>query len=229
MKKFVTYLRVSTKKQGVSGLGLEAQKATIENYLKIHEGTSIATFTDIISGKKDKRPQLSKAIEKAKQQDATIIVAKLDRISRNVSFCFALMENKVKFQCADIPDLNTLTLGFYATIAQWERERISQRTKDALRAKMKTGWKAGSKGAKNLTFSGRLRGTNERVRGALEDKNNRQVRAFIKHLLDKGKSVKYICNELNSLGYKTATEKNFTIQSVYYHIKKIKASNEKIS
>lgn len=221
MKKYISYLRVSTKKQGVSGLGIEAQRETIERFVGSTGGVIIEEFTDIESGKKDKRPELMKAIRLAKTDGATIIVAKLDRISRNVSFFFQMRDAKVDFQAADIPELNTLTLGIFATIAQYERELISKRTKDALRAKMAQGWKAGQKGKRNLTSEGRAKAAKIKTEESKEDTGNRQVRDIIKGLINKGYSVNFMVNHLNNLEYKTATGLPFEKSHVYWHIKKM--------
>ncbi|PLK42075.1 recombinase family protein [Emticicia sp. TH156] len=148
MKQYIAYYRVSTKKQGASGLGLEAQKFTASNFLK--EGDRIVKeFIEIESGKSNQRVQLDEAIKYARNNKLTLLVAKLDRLSRNVSFIFTLRDSGVDFVCADIPDANTLTIGIFATIAQHEREIISRRTKDALKAKKAKGYKLGS--PQNLT------------------------------------------------------------------------------
>ena len=130
---YVAYYRVSTKRQGESGLGLEAQKQAVNLYAKTN-GCILKEFTEVESGKKDNRPQLDMAIKECKQRNATLLIAKLDRLSRNVSFLFTLKQS-INFVCLDLPDLNTLTLGIFATMAQHERGLISKRTKSALQIK----------------------------------------------------------------------------------------------
>jgi DNA invertase Pin-like site-specific DNA recombinase len=115
--KFVSYYRVSTQKQGRSGLGLEAQKSAVEAYLLQHHGVALASFTEVESGKSNVRPQLKAALLRCRQTRATLLVAKLDRLSRNAAFLLNLRESDVKFQALDIPEANTLTLGILASLA----------------------------------------------------------------------------------------------------------------
>jgi DNA invertase Pin-like site-specific DNA recombinase len=142
--KFVTYYRVSTQKQGHSGLGIEAQKAAVKEYLNAHGGVALASFTEVESGKINTRPQLEAALLRCRQAHATLLVAKLDRLSRNAAFLFNLRDSGVKFQALDIPEANTLTLGVMAVLAQYEREIISGRTKAALAARRARGLPLGT-------------------------------------------------------------------------------------
>ena len=109
---YVAYYRVSTKKQGESGLGLDAQRSAVAGFVK---GAIIAEFTEVESGKKNQREQLRLAIGRAKKEGAVLVIAKLDRLSRNASFIFTLRDSGVNFQCVDMPDANTLTIGIFAT------------------------------------------------------------------------------------------------------------------
>jgi DNA invertase Pin-like site-specific DNA recombinase len=129
---FITYFRVSTAKQGESGLGIEAQMEAV-NRITI-TGTVIDSFTEIESGKNNKRIKLNQAIEKCKEHNATLIVAKLDRLSRNVHFISSLMESKVKFICADAPEMDVFTIHIFAAMAERERRLISERTKAGLQS-----------------------------------------------------------------------------------------------
>ena len=142
--KYVAYLRVSTQKQGFSGLGLEAQKEIIQNHLR--EITPIAEYTEIESGRKtDKgRPQLRKALEHCRKEGATLIVAKLDRLARNVSFLSRLLENDVEIVFCDFPQANKMVLHILAAISQNEAELIATRTRQALAAKKARGSKLGN-------------------------------------------------------------------------------------
>lgn len=142
--KIISYLRVSTTKQGQSGLGLEAQRTAIEGYANSRHANVIKTFTEIESGKNNQRPELAKAIHLAKVTGATLVIAKLDRLSRNASFLLALRDSGVRFIAADLPDANELTVGIMALVAQQEREAISKRTKEALQAAKKRGAKLGN-------------------------------------------------------------------------------------
>jgi DNA invertase Pin-like site-specific DNA recombinase len=140
----VTYYRVSTQKQGRSGLGLEAQKSAAMEFIRTQGGVELASFTEIESGKINDRPKLEAALLRCRQAHATLLVAKLDRLSRNAAFLFNLRDSGVKFQALDIPEANTLTLGVMAVLAQHEREIISARTRAALAARRARGLPLGT-------------------------------------------------------------------------------------
>lgn len=142
--KYVAYFRVSTERQGRSGLGLEAQQAAVQQYLEANHGALVATFTEVESGKVNDRPQLQAALVRCRQTRATLVVAKLDRLSRDAGFLLTLRNGDVKFQALDIPEANTLTIGVMAVLAQHEREIISQRTKAALAARRARGLPLGT-------------------------------------------------------------------------------------
>ena len=137
--RYVAYLRVSTERQGRSGLGLEAQRQAIADFCGGQ--LPVAEFVEIESGKRDKRPQLTKALHRARVTGATLVIAKLDRLSRNASFITALQESKVKFVACDMPEANELIVGVMAMITQHERKMISERTKAALAAAKRRGQK----------------------------------------------------------------------------------------
>lgn len=142
--KYVAYYRVSTEKQGRSGLGLEAQREAVRSYLNGGSWELIAEFTEVESGKRHvNRPQLQEALELCKLTGATLIVAKLDRLSRDAAFLLTLQNAGARFVCADMPDANSLTVGIMALVAQQEREAISSRTKAALAAAKARGVKLG--------------------------------------------------------------------------------------
>ena len=133
--KFVAYYRVSTTGQGESGLGLDAQRVAVQAYLATSPDAELVTeFTEIESGKKKNRPELTSAIQICKRQKATLIIAKLDRLARNVHFISGLMESSVNFVACDNPHANRLMVHMLAAFAEHEREMISQRTKDGLLA-----------------------------------------------------------------------------------------------
>jgi len=142
--KIVSYLRVSTRQQGVSGLGLAAQRVAIEAHAVHRHATVIHTFTEIESGKVNARPELTKALHLAKVTGATLVIAKLDRLSRNAAFLLALRDSGVRFLAADMPDANDLTVGIMALVAQQEREAISRRTTEALAAAKAGGVRLGN-------------------------------------------------------------------------------------
>lgn len=132
--KAVAYYRVSTTAQGRSGLGLEAQKAAVCDLAQQRRLTLLAEFTEVESGKRNDRPVLAQALHHARITNAMLVIAKLDRLSRNAAFLLTLRDSGVRFLAADVPDANDLTIGVLAVIAQAEREAISRRTKEALAA-----------------------------------------------------------------------------------------------
>ena len=132
--KFVAYFRVSTDKQGKSGLGLAAQRKAVLEYLNGGTWSLVGEFTEIESGKRNERPELEKALAVCKRHKAKLVIAKLDRLSRNLAFIATLMDSGVEFVAVDNPHANKLTVHILAAVAQHEREMIAQRTKDALQA-----------------------------------------------------------------------------------------------
>ncbi len=132
---FVAYLRVSTAKQGRSGLGIEAQRETVRRFVADRSGRIVAPeFVEIETGKRNDRPELERAMRRCRATGATLIVAKLDRLSRNAAFLMTLRDSGIAFVAADLPEANTMTVGVMAVVAQYEREAISSRTKAALAA-----------------------------------------------------------------------------------------------
>ncbi|WP_183906667.1 recombinase family protein [Rufibacter immobilis] len=207
MKNFIAYYRVSTKKQGRSGLGLEAQVEIVKQHIAT-SGQVVAEYTEVESGKKNNRQGLKQALQHCQTSGATLIIAKLDRLSRDVEFIFSLKNSRVDFICCDIPDCNTLTLGIFATMAQYERERISQRITDALKAKKARGevWNTSN------TFTDEARA---KAYQAISD-NARQA-DYINNVLDtillmreKGSSYRDIAAHLNMRGRTTRNGKPFT-------------------
>jgi len=219
MTKYVAYYRVSTTEQGNSGLGIEAQKETVKQFTKNCTDCIIAEFTEIASGKSDTRIELLKAIEYAKKNDAELLIAKLDRLSRNAAFIFTLRDTKVKFVCCDLPDANTLTIGIFATMAQHERELISSRTKAALQAKKARGVKLGNpqgfNGIQKAIATRRTKATNN-----LNSEPTRKVKDRIKEVIElstyrkESVSLSLIANKLNDAHLTTTRNKVFTPQNL---------------
>ena len=141
---FVSYLRVSTAAQGASGLGLEAQREAIDRHVRAAGGKLLSEHIEIESGKRNDRPEIAKAIAAARAKRATLIIAKLDRLARNVAFISNLMESGVEFVAADMPMANRLTVHILAAVAEHEREMISARTRAALAAAKARGVKLGN-------------------------------------------------------------------------------------
>ena len=132
--KFIAYLRVSTQRQGASGLGIEAQRAAVNAFLSGGRWELMEEFVETESGKRNDRPQLAAALAAAKRQKATLVIARLDRLSRNASFLLALRDSRVDFIACDMPQADRFTVGILALVAEREREMIAARTKAALAA-----------------------------------------------------------------------------------------------
>ena len=199
MKQFVLYFRVSTRRQGDSGLGLDAQRRDINLYLETYAEVPfevLAEFTDVKSGRDDERPELWKAIELAERTGATLVVAKLDRVSRRVSFISAIMERKrLEFTVATMPYADKFQLHIYAALAEQEREFISLRTKQALAPMKGTGKLGGNRG--NIDKA------NEAA-SALADSHAAKVMDTVRPLKEAGRTLQQIADTLNKSGVKTA-------------------------
>jgi DNA invertase Pin-like site-specific DNA recombinase len=191
--KFVAYYRVSTQKQGDSGLGLEAQKAAVVAYLNGGNWELLEEYVEVESGKNSKRPQLAAALKAAKKAKATLIIAKLDRLSRNLHFISGLMESGVDFLAVDNPHANRLTVQILAAVAEDEARRISERTKAALAAAKDRGVKLGRNGAKLA----------EANKSAANDRSA-ALAPVINELKAKGLTVKEITDALNRRNIPTA-------------------------
>ena len=192
---FIAYFRVSTDKQGAKGLGMDAQKSTVNQYITANNGNLIAEFVEVESGKKTNRNELNKALELAKEKNATLIVSKLDRLARNVEFIFTLKNSGVTFVACDLPDFNTLTIGIFATMAQHEREIISKRTIDALTAKAEREMRIAEKMLNNSNTIEYKTITNEIMEN------------YISGLDNEGIDFQEIANELNNNGYRRINKK----------------------
>jgi DNA invertase Pin-like site-specific DNA recombinase len=140
----VAYYRVSTERQGRSGLGLDAQKAAVESLVKRSGGVLRAEFTEVQSGRDDDRPQLAEALKLCRLTNSTLLIAKLDRLSRNVAFLATLQQSGTKFMACDLPEANELVVHILAAVAQAERKAISERTRAALAAAQARGVRLGN-------------------------------------------------------------------------------------
>ena len=203
-KRFICYYRVSTQKQGRSRLGLEAQETICKNYVDNQQGTIVNSYTEVESGKNDNREQLHNAIAECKATDSILVIAKLDRLSRSVEFIFSLKNSGVNFVCVDMPELTTMTLGIFATFAQSERERISERITVALAEKKKKGVKLGK--PENLSNNFEKAYTNSlttRQNNAINNENNRKAGLLVVSLRQSGKTWNEITTTLNKNGFRT--------------------------
>lgn len=199
--KFIAYYRVSTVKQGQSGLGLDAQRAAVNIYLNGGVTELVGEFTEVETGKGanalDKRPQLRAALDACKKLGATLIIAKLDRLARNVHFVSGLMETGVEFVAADMPQANKVMIQMHAVMSEWERDQISSRTKAALAIAKARGVILGKSGASNLRPNIEVR---QDAANAFADK----FRGTFEGLKERGFSQRDIALELNKMGVRTA-------------------------
>lgn len=189
MKQFVIYIRVSTRKQGTSGLGLESQRKICADFIKNNNGEQVAEFKDVESGTHRDRRGLLDAVDYCKTHGCALVCAKLDRLARDVEFCFKVVNTGIEIHFCDMPQINTLLLGVFASVAQYERELTSDRTVKALAAKKARGEKTG--GASDAWIENYNKKSNIEKheigmrRGATKNERHllsRDVQAFIKAL-----------------------------------------------
>lgn len=210
--RFVIYYRVSTDKQGRSGLGLEAQRETVMRYLNGGSHEVVSEFTEVESGGKDDRPELTKAIRDCRLKNSKLIVSKLDRLSRDLGFITDLQKSGVQFVIADMPDATELTIHIYAAMAQHERRLISQRTKEALARAKANGKQLGNpclQRGEQIPGSGDTVKANE-IRTRKADEFALEIQGVIRELCGDcasskaTPSLREIAGCLNRTGYRTA-------------------------
>ncbi|HUY88983.1 MAG TPA: recombinase family protein [Pirellulales bacterium] len=215
ISKIVSYYRVSTQRQAGSGLGLEAQQAAVQRYAASQGAQIVAHFTEVETGKSSTRPQLAAAIRLAKANGATLVVAKLDRLARNVAFTAALMESGVDFIACDNPHANRLTLHILAAVAEDEARRISDRTKAALAAAKARGVKLGAasprspfrNGMKPNTRAASARSAELRAERVRE--NYASILPTMRAMRESGETFAAIAVWLNKQGYRTTRGHEF--------------------
>ena len=205
MKQCAIYLRVSTQKQNISHLGLESQMQICESYIKETDGQLVKVFQDVQSGKSKDRKGLLDAIEFCKKNKCELVFAKLDRLARDVEFTFKVVNTGIQVHFCDMPQLNTLILGVMATVAQYERELISQRTKQALAAKKARGCKLG-------------RTNNKIIWGVLSQYTDGGTR------MPSTGEYERVCLTLSGMGVMTSTGLPFNVsraRNAYHNLRKI--------
>ena len=211
MKKAVAYYRVSSQKQGVSGLGLEAQKSSVEAYARATGHEIVETYTEVETGtSKRDRIEIYKAITTAKEQGAVLLIGKLDRLARSVAFISNLMDSGVDFVAVDMPDANRLTVHIMSALAEHEARLISVRTKDALTQVKARGKRLGS--PENLTQDAREQGAKANQEKAEEF--YRKVAPYIHTLKEQGLSYRKIAKRLNDEGHRTRRGKQWAVSQV---------------
>ena len=216
---YVSYLRQSTKKQSLSNLGIEAQREIIQKHLG--QIKPIAEFVETESGKKTDRPKLAEALELCRKTKSTLIVAKLDRLSRNVAFTSKLLESDVEIKFCDFPEANRLVLHIIASIAEYEAGLISTRTKQALKAKKARGVSLGK--PENLVNNLRKAISKSNLTNkqkALDNDNNRRAIAMLKVMANQDLSLSEMARRLNEEGFVTSQGKHFTAWQVSVLLKR---------
>jgi len=207
--KFVAYYRVSTDQQGASGLGLEAQRKAVKTYLDGGPWRLVAQHTEVESGKRTDRPELAKALAACRKHKAKLIIAKLDRLSRNLAFIATLMDSGVEFIAVDNPHANKLTIHILAAVAQHEREAISERTKAALAAAKARGKKLGG------PRLAQARKKSIAARSAAADTFAANLRPIIEQIRASGiSSLRGVAKALNARGVRTARGNEWTAMQV---------------
>ncbi|MCY1704323.1 recombinase family protein [Deinococcus sp. SL84] len=196
----VAYYRVSTAKQGQSGLGLEAQRAAVLAYAKSQELTLVQEFTEIETGtRKRRRPELEEALAHTRRVGGILLIAKLDRLARNVAVVATLMESGVRFVAVDMPEADNLTIHVMAAVAEREAQLISSRTKAALAARKARGLKLGK--PENLTLEARRKGAEVTRQRAIKDM--RTVAAYAGALRSQGLTLREVAAQLEQHGFQT--------------------------
>jgi DNA invertase Pin-like site-specific DNA recombinase len=214
--RYVGYLRVSTERQGESGLGLDAQRSRILAFINGNGAEPVAWFTEIESGKRADRPELTKALEHCELTGATLVVSTLDRLTRDEAFLRAVRDAGVRFKCADMPDADELVIDIMARLARYEREKISQRTKAALSAAKARGMVLGNPRGAAPLVAHRSRGAERAgaVHASKADQWAEKRRSLLAELVANGMSNTAIAQTLNDRGIMTPREGKWTATSV---------------
>ncbi|ELY5242405.1 recombinase family protein [Yersinia enterocolitica] len=216
--KFVAYYRVSTSQQGKSGLGIEAQRVAVRDYLNAGGWSTVEQFEEVESGKGsnalDKRPQLRAALVSCKKHGATLLIAKLDRLARNVHFISGLLETGIDFVAADMPQANKAMIQMYAVMSEWERDQISARTKAALAAAKERGVILGGEGRRNLK-------SNVEARQKAAYEFSERMRMLFQSFMSQGLSQRKIVFALNQMGIHTPHGGAWRLSQVQRVIKRL--------
>jgi len=220
MKKYIAYYRVSKKEQGISGLGLSAQKTSVDKYVDSQSGIILKEYTEVETGtNKRERIEIHKAIQFAKNENAILVIAKLDRLARNVNFVSSLMDAGIEFLAVDMPTVNNFTIHIFSALAEQEAKLISSRTKLALAELKKKGVLLGN--PKNLTNEARAKGVEVIKKNALNNDRNRQAQSIIINCKEKNMTYRQIAKYLNELNFKTRYGKQFLPSTIHQLYSKI--------
>lgn len=226
--EYVAYLRVSTQKQGYSGLGIDAQKEIIQNYLS--DKIPIAEYIEIESGRKTDRgrPKLKEALDLCRKTGAKLIVAKLDRLARNVAFLSQLLESDVDIIFCDFPAATKMVLHIIAAISQYEAELVATRTKQALAAKKAQGYTLGNpEHLMDKLDEAVAKSVETNKRKAEENPNNKRAAAMLKVLAKEGRTLQEMADYLNEQGFTTSKGYRFSRSSVHVLLKRYQINTNK--
>ena len=219
MTKYVAYLRVSTQKQGYSGLGLEAQREIIHNYL--HDTIPISEYVEVESGRKSDRPKLKEALSQCRKEGATLIVAKLDRLARSVSFLSSLLESDVEIVFCDFPQANKMVLHIISAISQYEAELTAARTKAALQAKKARGFRLGNPEHLLDKHEEAIQNSIKTCKAKADSNpNNKRAIALLRTLVKDEHTYQEMAEILNREGFVSSHGCSFTKSTVYKLIKR---------
>lgn len=217
-QQYVSYYRVSTQKQGISGLGLDAQRSSVANYLLGSSKTVLVEFVEIETGKGAnalvRRPQLRLALEACKKHGATLLIAKLDRLARNVHFVTGLLETGVDFIAVDMPHANKVMIQMHAVMSEWERDQISERTKKALASAKARGVILGATGPANLR-------RNIEERQEVAKRFRERLKPVLDGFLSQGLTRRGMVEKLNDLGIKAPMGGTWSLGQVQRMVKTI--------
>lgn len=232
MEKFIAYIRRSKKEQD-STLGLEAQRREIDRHIESVNGELINAYIEIESGtnkKLEKRTVILEAIQQCSEQNATLIIAKLDRLARDVEFTSRLMNSGIRFVACDIPGANQFTIHVMAALAEQEAKRISERTKQALAVIKQRGgllgWRAHKvKNQNPFDDKSREKAAEAIKKKAMNNPNNMRARNYAKSLKEQGFTLQKIADELNNQGFRSPENKLINITTVSRWIKWVEENN----
>lgn len=225
ISKVVAYYRVSTDRQGRSGLGLEGQRAAVEAHCTRRGATIAREFVEVESGRNDARPKLAEALAYARRSKAALLVAKLDRLSRSVRFIATVLDSGVEFAACDVPEANRLLLHVLAAVAENEAKAISDRTKAALQAAKARGVRLGThnRAVPVLSEAARLKGavTGSQVCRARAIDAYADLWPFMKKLREQGYSLPAIATQLNQHGHRTRNDCPWTATQVMRVLRRV--------
>jgi DNA invertase Pin-like site-specific DNA recombinase len=215
-RRYVAYYRVSTVQQGLFGFSIEAQRAAVQDYVTANPGIVVAEFSDVMSGRKDSRPELAKALSMCRIARAVLVIARLDRLSRNVEMIARLMESSLEFVAVDFPHANRFTIHILAAVAEYESRLISERMKDVIAARRRRGAKVGHC-ARLLprSFPPGCHEASALVRQARSEARGRDLAPLIWNAIAEGKSMSVIAGEFNESGVTPPQRRPWTKTSIW--------------